>query len=238
MALKRFAIVALFLGVSVAVATAAHAAGDFTGVWVVTTYSPEIRTSDGKVPPLLREAASLYGQRKALRAKGDDSFDIVAAHCGPPGLPRVMMLPYAFEIVQNANKLVLLFEWNRLYRRVDINGPSMNADDLQFTGRGVGHWDGNTLVVETTKIDDSLLDASGMPHSPDLKVTERLRLLGDGTLENRMRFEDRQTFRAPWDTVVTYRKLPKGTELREDICLDRIKTTRAIDEKKYLSYPK
>jgi hypothetical protein len=53
-----------------------------------------------------------------------------------------------------------------------------------------------------------------------------------------MRFEDAKTFSAPWDTVVSYRKLPSGTEVREDICLDRISTTPAIDEKKYLSYPK
>jgi hypothetical protein len=153
-------------------------------------------------------------------------------------MPRVMMLPYAFEVVQNQNKLVFLFEWNRLYRRVDINGPSMNAQDLQFTGRAVGHWDGDALVIETTDIDATLLDAAGMPHSAELKVTERLRLLADGTLENRMRFEDAQTFRSPWDTVVRYRRLPKGTDVSEDICVDRIRTTRAIDEKRYLSYPK
>ena len=47
-----------------------------------------------------------------------------------------------------------------------------------------------------------------------------------------MRFKDTKTFRAPSETVVSYRKLPKGTEAREDICLDPIKTTQAIDEKK------
>jgi hypothetical protein len=237
-ALGRAAVVVLLFGIDVAIWTTGHAAADFSGAWVVTKYSPELKTSEGKSPPLLPKADSLYSQRKALRAKGDESFDIVASHCGPPGLPRVMMLPYAFEVVQNPKKLVFLFEWNRLYRRVDIDGPSMNADDLQFTGRAVGHWDSDTLVVETTSIDDTLLDAAGMPHSAELKITERLRLLKDGTLEDRMRFEDSKTFRAPWDTVVSYRKLPKGTEVREDVCLDRIKTTRAIDEKKYLSYPK
>jgi len=234
----RTAVVTLLFGIGVAVATAGHAAADLSGAWVITSYSPEIKTSEGKSPPLLPEAASLYSERKALRAKGDDSFDIVATHCGPPGMPRVMMLPYAFEVVQSPSKLVFLFEWNRLYRRVDVNGPSMNADDLQFTGRGVAHWDGDTVVIETTKIDETLMDAAGMPHSADLKVTERLRLRGAGTLEDHMHFEDPKTFRAPWDTLVTYRRLPKGTEVREDVCLDRIKTTRAIDEKKYLSYPK
>lgn len=234
----RLAAATLLFGVGIVISAVGHAATDLAGVWVVTKYSPEIKTSEGKSPPLLPEAAGVYNERKALRAKGDDSFDIVALHCGPPGLPRLMMMPYAFEIVQNPKKLVFLFEWNRLYRRVDIDGPSMNADDLQYTGRAVGRWEGDTLIVETTSIDATLLDAAGMPHSAELKITERLRLLKDGTLENNMRFEDPQTFRAPWNTVVNYRKLPKGTEVHEDICLDRIKNTPAIDEKNYLKYPK
>jgi hypothetical protein len=231
---------ALF-GFGIAHSVAGHAAdingADINGVWVVTKYSSEIKTSDGKTPPLLPQAASTYNKRKTLLAKGDDSFDGVASHCGPPGLPRVMMLPYAFEIVQNPNRVIFLFEWNRLYRRVDLNGPSLNADDLQITGRAVGHWQGDTLVIETSQIDETLLDAAGMPHSSELKVTERLRLLKDGKLENNMRFEDAQTFRAPWSTTVTYRKLPKGTEVGEDVCLDRLKNTAAISADNYRKYP-
>jgi hypothetical protein len=235
---SRIVTATVLFGFGMTVSAIGQAATDFAGVWVVTKYSPELKTSEGKSPPLLPQAESVYKQRKALRAKGDDSFDNVASHCAAPGMPRVMTLPYAFEIVQNPKKLVFLFEWNRLYRRVDIDGPSMNPDDLQYTGRAVGHWEGNTLVVETTSIDESLLDAAGMPHSTELKVTERLSLLNDGTLENRMRFEDPQTFGAPWEAVVNYRKLPKGTEVQEDICVDRIKNTPAIDEKRYLKYPK
>jgi len=234
----RRAAIATTLGAGVLFSTIGQAATDLTGVWVVTQYSPELKTSEGKLPPLLPKAAALYKERKALLAKGDDSFDIVATQCGPPGMPRVMMLPYAFEIVQNQNKLVFLFEWNRMYRRVDLNGPSMNAEDLQLTGRGVAHWDSNALVIETSDIDETLLDAAGMPHSTALKITERLQLQKDGKLESRMQFDDPQTFSAPWSTTITYRKLPKGTEVGEDICLDRIKNTPAIVAKNYLKYPK
>lgn len=229
---------ALLSSLGAIVPTLADAAADLGGVWVVKSYSKEIKTSDGKAPPLLPEAAKLYGQRQALLAKGDVSFDPVAERCGPPGLPRVMMMPYAFEIVHNPQRMIFLFEWNRLYRRVDMNGPSMQADDLQLTGRATGRWDGDTLVIDTRQIDDTLLDASGMPHGTELKITERLRLLADGTLENRMRFEDAETFRAPWETVVTYRRLPKGTELSENICLDRLMSTPAIEENHYRTYPK
>jgi len=235
---RRSAAAALLFGLGMTFSAVGHATADLSGVWVVTKYSPELKTSDGKAPPLLPKAAALYQQRKADRAKGNVSFDIVASRCGPPGMPRVMMLPYSFEIVQNPSRAIFLFQWNRMYRRVDVDGPSMNAPDLQWSGRAVAHWDGDTLVIETADIDDTLLDASGMPHSSKLKITERLHLLEDGTLENRMRFEDAETFRAPWDTVVTYRKLPKGTEVGEDICLDRFKDTPAIVENNYLNYPK
>jgi hypothetical protein len=217
---------------------ASRAEADLSGVWVVTNYARELKTADGNTPPLLPDAAKLYNQRRAQLAKGDSSFDIVASRCGPPGLPRVMMLPYAFEIVQNPQRLVFLFEWNRMYRRVDIDGPSMNAEDLQLTGRATGRWEGTTLAVTTTDIDDTLLDASGMPHSSDLKITERLHLLDDKTLEDDMRLEDDKSFSAPWNTKVIYRKLPKGYEVKEFVCLDHFKTSPAVVENNYLNYPR
>jgi hypothetical protein len=151
-------------------------------------------------------------------------------------MPRAMTIPYAFEIVENSRNVIFLFEFNRAYRRVDVNGPSRAADDLQWQGRSVAHWEGDTLIVETDKIDDTLLDAAGMPHSDALKLTERYSLNKDGRLENRMRFEDPKIFREPWETTVTYRKL--SSEVGEDVCLDRLKDTPAIQDQHYLTYPK
>lgn len=235
--------IVIIVGFATALAATAPAAttdavSDLSGVWIITAYSPVIRTDDGKEPPLLPAAAEIYGKRKALFAKGDVNFETVASRCNAPGMPRVMMIPYPFEIVQNSNRLAFLFQWNRLFRRVDIDGPSHDADDLQWSGRSVGHWENNTLVIETRQIDDTFLDAAGMPHSEALEITERLHLLSKSTLENRMRFEDPKTFSEPWGAVVTYRKLPKGTEVGEDICLDRILTTPAIETRNYLKYLK
>jgi hypothetical protein len=67
----------------------------------------------------------------------------------------------------------------------------------------------------------TVMDSYGLPHSDDLIMTERYRLLGDNVLENRMRFEDPETFSEPWETVVTYRR--QSARLQEDVCLDRIK---------------
>lgn len=233
---------ALALAGAAAIATAnpvsAAEQPDLSGLWVVTSYAQEVRTSDGKAPPLLPAAASVYAKRRASLAKGDVSYDGVGSRCAPAGMPRIMTIPYAFQIVQTSQRIAFLFEWNRLYRRVDLDGPSRAADDLQFTGRSSGHWDQGSLVIDTSKIDDTLLDDAGMPHSRDLKVTEHLQLRPDGTLENRMRFDDPKTFRAPWETIVTYRRLPAGTRLSENICLDRLKTSPAIEKDHFLTYPR
>ena len=81
-----------------------------------------------------------------------------------------------------------------------------------------------TLVRQRrVPVDTSLLDASGMPHSEDLQIIERYHLeKGGSTLVGELTFEDPKTFSSPWTTRVTYRKLPPGTELDEDVCRERI----------------
>lgn len=89
-------------------------------------------------------------------------------------------------------------------------------------GLSRGKLAGDTLVVETSALRDStLIDNSGLPHSDELKITERLRLRSADVLENRLRIEDPKTFTQPWETVVTYRR--QQEDIRQDVCLDRIK---------------
>ena len=140
-----------------------------------------------------------------------------------PGVPRLMMLPSPFEIVQRPDYVSIVFQWNGRYRGIDMSGKPLEVPFPVFSGFSAGHWDGDVLDVETRGVlGTTLLDAAGMPHSEDLVITERLRLIDNGRkLEDRMRFEDPATFTAPWETVVTYRKL-QNTEIQEDICVDRL----------------
>ncbi|EIZ78825.1 hypothetical protein WSK_2873 [Novosphingobium sp. Rr 2-17] len=95
----------------------------------------------------------------------------------------------------------------------DPNGPM---------GISTGKWEGKTLVIETTNLrPTTLIDNSGLPHGERLTITERLTLRGPDLLEDRIRFDDPDTFTRPWETVVTYRR--DNHEIREDVCLDRIK---------------
>lgn len=103
-------------------------------------------------------------------------------------------------------------------------GPPPSSNGPSSMGLSKGRWEGDTLIVETTKLDDSkLLDNAGLPHSAALKVTERLRLRNADVLENKIRIEDSATFTQPWETLVTYRRR-NDTTIQEDVCLDRIKT--------------
>jgi hypothetical protein len=90
-------------------------------------------------------------------------------------------------------------------------------------GTASGKPEGGALVVQTRGLTSvSLLDASGMPHSDALVITERFQLTDRGrTLVNELTFEDAQTFSRPWTTRVTYRRMPEGTMYKEDVCRER-----------------
>jgi hypothetical protein len=72
-------------------------------------------------------------------------------------------------------------------------------------------------------VDTSLLGASGMPHSDQLRLTERYRLADGGkALIDEMTIDDPQTFSQPWKTRATYKRMPPGTEIQEDVCRERV----------------
>lgn len=197
------------------------AAADFNGIWMVTEYRGQLRTVEGREPPLLPEAAARYAANLAAFRKGDTRFDLTAHQCASPGTPRVLFLPYPFEIMQTPEQVTFIFEWNHLFRAV----PMGKAPEISYAtaiGASKASWQDDTLVIETDNLSDrTVLDAAGLPHSEALKVTERYRLSKDGKrLDLSIRFEDPQTFSAPWETQLQFRRL-RDFKFSEDICLDR-----------------
>jgi len=202
---------------------AAVAAPDFSGVWQVERAIQELKTVEGKTPPLKPEAAKVYEARRKQWQAGDLSFD-PTAKCISPGLPRMLYLPYPFEIIQGPKKLTYLFEWNYWNRHVYVADKAREVPYPLSLGLSQANWEGQTLVVKTTdfRADNTLLDSAGMPRSESMKITERMRLVNPTTLEARFTIDDPETFTQPWDTVVRFKKLPQGSEIKEDICLDRV----------------
>ncbi len=121
-----------------------------------------------------------------------------ALYCKPPGLPRIGPPD---KIIQTAGQVVFLYDdlSGAFFRIVPTDGRAHRADvDPSYLGDSVGHWDGDTLVIEATNFnDDSWLGDNGLFHTTGLKVTERLRRTGK-TISYAVTVEDAAVLAAPW----------------------------------------
>lgn len=205
---------------------------DFTGVWQAASAPVALKTLDGKVPPMLPEAAKLYQERVAARKAGDTSFDNTT-RCQPPGLPRAYFMG-PFEIQQEEKFLYVLFQWNRLFRAVDmgITHDEQNMYAPAYFGFATGSWDKDALVIDTVLHNDmTILDAAGLPHSMDLHLVERWTLDKSGnSIEVQITVEDPAYYSAPWSFKTRFKRMPAGTEIQEDVCLERIGAVKRIGQ--------
>jgi len=191
------------------------------GIWVPDEAPQQLRTVDGKAPPLTSDAAELHKARLERLSAGDTSFD-QTNWCASPGMPRVLTMPYPFEIRSDGDYLAFIHSWYRTHRVVDMKGEPVDPPLPLTMGFANGHWEGDTLVIRTTGlIDATIVDASGLPRSEEMVLTERLRVLPDGRLEDRITIEDPQTFTQPWETVLHFHR-ERGAQVTDDVCPDRI----------------
>jgi len=191
---------------------------DISGLWVVTGamyFAP-----DRTVPKLQGEYQALY-ERRTQAFKAGVAVDDMTADCLPAGLPHLLIVPYPFEIVQTPGRVLFLYEYDSAVRRVPL-GVAVPAhpdeDTATYNGDSYGHWDGDTLVIETVNIrGDTQLDFSGVPHSDALHVTERLRRKDATTLEDQITLTDPKAYAEPFTVTRLYRTRPKW-KISEYVC--------------------
>jgi hypothetical protein len=218
---SRLLTVAALTAAMVASALSAQAASNLQGVWRIANPTVSLQPLQGEIP-FTAAGKALYDANRAARAKGDFTYDLTQVRCSSPGPSRMMLTPDRFRIFQLPTLITLQFEWNRLYRHVDMRGGNVEDPLIgPMMGLSTGRWSGDDLVITTQYVSDrTLLDAL-IPHSDALKLTERLRLVDADTLEDRLTVEDPQTFTRPWEASITYRREAEGA-FREDVCLDRL----------------
>lgn len=175
-------------------------------------------------PPLTPEYLAKYELIAKSRTAGLSEYDTLAK-CLPPGMPFMMNMVYGMEIMQTRDRITMFSEWMDAHRRIYLDGrkpTQKHLDDPTFAGYSTGHWEGDTLVVETVALRaDSQLDGLGTPHSDQLKVTERIRFVGPGLLQDRITVVDPKALTKPVEMTRTYRKAaPPNDELREFACTD------------------
>jgi hypothetical protein len=170
--------------------------------------------------PYLPAAAALKKQRAA-----DDSRDDPHVRCLPDTIPRMWTLPHLTKAIHTPKLLVLLYEVNATYRQIFLDGRPFPQDmNPAWTGYSVGHWDGDTLVVETRGFRDNLwIDMQGSPMSDQARMTERIRRPNFGTLDIDLTIEDAKTYTKPF-TIKLAQTLEADTELADEFCLENEKS--------------
>jgi hypothetical protein len=211
-------------------ATATASAPDFNGVWRTINAPAASREGSslrwlpapGELPPFTPEYEARYRKVQASRESGSEATEPVA-RCLPPGMPYFTLAQYGLEVVQSRDKIIFFSEWMDAYRRVYMDGRKP-ADDLDpsYFGYSTGHWDGDTLIVETVSLrDDTVLDRYGSPHSDAMRISERIRLSASDVLEDAITVSDAKAFTKPWEILRRYRRAPRNNdELHENTCTE------------------
>lgn len=140
----------------------------------------------------------LTGQAIAARASWDD-LDNYAVRCEAPGMPAMMLTQNPLEFVDEGPIIRVRTEYYDLVRTVHMDRDEVPADaEYSHLGYSIGRWEGDDLVVETTRINWPWLDNRGTPLSDELKVIERFSLSDDQSgLAFRIEMIDPETFTEP-----------------------------------------
>jgi hypothetical protein len=145
---------------------------DFTGIWEVPNPKIDLKNDQGKDPPFTPEEAKST-QRMIDAEKAGAVITDASTQCFPHGVPRLTFAPYPIRFVHAPGKILMLHEVAHNVRIIymDKTAPPPNTP-MSFLGYSVGHWDGNTLVVETTRLNNRTRLDMHTSHGPRLKVTE------------------------------------------------------------------
>jgi hypothetical protein len=149
--------------------------------------------------------------------KNRQSKEDPEANCLPAGIPRGS--PYPWRIVQTPTHYFILYEGNiHSYRQIFMNAKHPEDPDPTWYGNSVGHWEGNTLVVDTVGFNDKFwFDYKGHPHTEKLHTIERYTRTDLGHMSIEVTIDDPGTYVKPFTTVGRATLMP-GTELLEYIC--------------------
>jgi hypothetical protein len=188
------------------------------GVWYTRGYDRTYRQLDRSEPPF-NPAGRTEWLRHIQAEKDGNPIGDAPTRCYPHGVPRLVASPYPIQIIQTPGMLTILHEVGHNIRYVYMDQDHPKNPKLSFLGHSVGHWDGDTLVVDTIGFNDrTRIDEEGITHSLKLHMVERYRKINEGqVLENIMTIEDPEIFTKTWQARRNFDWRP-DLRLSEYIC--------------------
>ncbi|MFT3906853.1 MAG: hypothetical protein QM718_11155 [Steroidobacteraceae bacterium] len=212
--------VTLALSLTAGNALAAKTTKSLNGMWALTQSDYDHPDS---APPYTAEVQKVADARRNAVENEGDVLSEEGKKCLPIGMPGFMANEFALEILETPGRITMLNENSSLPRTIYLNRkkPTEGLEPM-WNGYSVGHWEGKTLVITTTNLNEitNPLSFGGGIHAPTTTITEHLYLTDGGdTLVNESTFVDARFLSKPWTTVHHYRRLAEDAELWEYACI-------------------
>jgi hypothetical protein len=213
---------------------------DINGIWIL---APRGRGTLGSIsntrPPMtpwgqekFAAVRTSFNGRELANAAGvapEKEWNDPTLQCDPTGYPRIMFQPYGqlARFVQTPNEVLEFFEWNHTWRDIWTDGRKLTEDpEPRYYGLAVGHWDGDTFVVDANGFNDrTWTDMYGSPHSDQMVLHETFHRTDHDNMEWTIALTDPKTYTKPWvSDKIMLKWTPKSTraeteDLREDFCV-------------------
>ena len=212
-------------------AAAAPEHPDLSGIWQAVnaaSWNVEAHNAEDGVPAGLsvvvgetipyREDALAQRRQNYENRMSDDPV----RQCFLPGVPRIMYMPFPFQIIQTPDHMVMTFEFAHAVRIIYTDGSPHPLPNDFWMGDSRGRWEGDTMVINTTYFNgQTWFDASGNYHSNQLNVVERLTPQGENHILYEATIEDPEVFTRPWTIrMPLYRRLEANLQILDYDCVD------------------
>jgi hypothetical protein len=213
---------------------------DFSGIWqAMTSANWDIQAHAAKRGPVVALGAAFSVPGGPGIVEGNEIPYLPAAlaqkkenaenwltrdpeiKCYMPGIPRMIYMPYPFQIVQGKDHVLMASEFAATSRTIRFSTKEKSPAPA-WMGWSVARWEGDTLVVDVTdQMEDTWFDRAGNFHSDALHVVERYSLSDRNTIQYEATIEDPKVFSRPWKiSLPVYRHQAKNAQLMEYKCVE------------------
>jgi hypothetical protein len=199
---------------------------DFSGVWEHLNSRGSAYYLKGIDIPWKPWAKALFDKNTA-----DNLIDNPESRCLPRGVPKADAFDL-HKIVQSPDLLVILYEYQTTYRQIFLDGRALPKDpNPSWAGYSTGHWEGDTLVVESNGFNGKAwLSGFGNPTTDAMHLTERMRRRDFGHMDIQLTIDDPKAYTRPW-TAELHPELIPDTELMEFVCNENERDLRHLTTK-------
>jgi hypothetical protein len=202
------------------------AGADLTGVWNATSGVYKFASFSKDDPPMTPWGSEQFKAAKPSQGphgvKLSETNDRVYK-CFPPGMPYIYIQLFPMQIVQTPKEVIEIFEYDHIVRYIFTDGRPHPADVTPtYNGHSIGHWEGDTLVVDTVGLNGKIwLDRVGHPESDQMHIVERIHRVDDKTLQVDLTFDDPKAYVKPWTAMVRFGLRPSW-DILEHVCEDNL----------------